>query len=170
MTIIVDIIGDCVEVIKSKLHQHINYVYGRQSQILGKLHDMNDSVNFKDGKYPLFAVYMDFPERRGGEYYSDLVLPKIIIATLTVQTNYADVRYDINFKPVLYPIYYEFLHQLSVHPNIIQHDENAIPHTKWDRVGTLPIGMDVTDHVDAIEINNLSITVTQLKLCTNGTN
>jgi hypothetical protein len=30
--------------------------------------------------------------------------------------------------------------------------------------------MDVTDQVDAIEINNLSITVTQLKLCTNGTN
>jgi len=166
---IVEIIGDCVEAIQKKLHMNINYVYGRQSQILQKIMDMDGSVNYKDGKYPLFAVYMDFPERRGGGYYMDLVLPKIIIATLTVQTNFADVRYSENFKPVLYPIYYEFFHQLSIHPEIIEHDEDFIPHTKWDRVGTLPIGSDVFDYIDAIEINNLSLTVSQLKSCKNGT-
>lgn len=170
MTVLVDIIGDCVDAAQESLNMRINYVYGRQSQILQKLQDMNDSVSYKDGKYPMLAVYMDFPERRGLGYYANIVLPKLIIAALTVSTNYADIRYNENFKPVLYPIYYEFLHQLSVHPNIVQHDENYIPHTKWDRVGTLPVGMDTTDYIDAIEINNLTLTVTQLKLCTNGTN
>jgi len=169
MIIVVDIIKDCVEAVENKLHMTINYIYGRQSQILRKLQDMNDSINYRDGKYPLLALYMDFPEKRGLGYYSNLVIPKIIIATLTTQTDFPEVRYEQTFKPVLYPIYLEFMHQLSVHPNVIEHDENAIPHTKWDRVGTLPIGQDITDYIDAIEVNNLSITVSQSKLCSNGT-
>jgi hypothetical protein len=171
MVIIVDIFDDCVRAIQKKLNMNINYVYGRQSQIIQKLQDMNDSINNKDGKYPLIAAYMDFPERRGNGYYASLVFPKIIICALTVRTNYADVRYSENFRPVLYPIYYEFLHQLSIHPQIVEHDENDIPHTKWDRVGTLPIGADLQDYVDAIEINNLALTISlQLKLCKDGTN
>jgi hypothetical protein len=170
MIVIVDIFDDCIREVEKTLRKSINYVYGRQSQIIQKLQEMNDSINYKDAKYPLFAVYMDFPEKRGNGYYANLMLPKLIIATLTVPTNYPSIRYSENFKPVLYPIYYEFLHQLARHPFIVEQDENDIPHTKWDRVGTLPIGTDTNDYVDAIEVNNLSLTISQNKLCTNGTN
>lgn len=167
--ILVDIFGEMVSNVADLLHMNINYVYGRQSQIIGKLHDMEGSKTYKDAKYPLFAVYQDFPEKRGLGYYANIVLPKIIIATLTVSTDYSDTRYDVTFKPVLYPIYYEFLHQIALHRNIAEADEDFIQHTKWDRVGTLPIGSDVQDYVDAIEINNLTLTVSQSKFCSNGT-
>ncbi len=169
MTILVDIIGEVVESVSNSLSIPVNYIYGRQSQILSSLQDKDGSITYKDSKYPALALYQDFPEHRGRGYYANILIPKIIIMNLTVATDYPQDRYTKVFKTILYPIYYEFLHQLSRHPNIIEADEDYIPHTKWDRIGTLPIGSDVHDYVDAIEINNLTITVSQIKLCNNGT-
>jgi hypothetical protein len=57
---IVDIIGDIVESINETLTPIVvNYIYGRQSQILIKLHDKDGSVT-KDAKYPAIVLYQDF--------------------------------------------------------------------------------------------------------------
>jgi hypothetical protein len=174
---IVDIIGEVVQatdaVLFPTLHKHILYTYGRSIQILNKLQILNQGVKAetKNGKYPLFALFQDFPEDNSGSngYYCTVRFPKISIATLTKSTDQPIVRYDQTFKPILYPIYREFLRQLMRHKNIVGNDPDAIPHIKWDRPGTQPEGdkmaSNFNDYVDAIEIQNLQLTFRQIKTC-----
>jgi hypothetical protein len=143
----------------------VNYIYGKQTQIIKRFQELNESTTLKDMKYPALILFMEFPERRGPNYYANIVIPKIVIATLTDVNDYPEVRYEKNFKPILYPIYYEFLHQLALNANTVVDDEDMIEHVKWDRMGMASMGGDLTDVVDAIEINNLHLTISQIKKC-----
>jgi hypothetical protein len=164
---IVDIIGEVVAATAAKLARPILYEYGRSIQILTKLQLLNDSKTTKGTKYPLFALFQDFPEDNSGNsgYYCTVRFPKISIATLTQSTDPPIKRYAATFKPILYPIYGEFLKQLMIHENIVGNDPGAIPHVKWDRPGTQPEGANLNDYVDAIEIQNLQLTFKQIKKC-----
>lgn len=175
---IVDIIGEVVAaadaVLFPTLHKHILYTYGRSIQILQQLQSMNDGITSatKNGKYPLFALFQDFPETTGNGtgYYCTVTFPKISIATLTNSTDDPPTRYSQTFKPILYPIYQEFLRRLARHENTVVNDPAAIPHVKWDRPGTQPEGdktkgANLNDYVDAIEIQNLQLTFKQIKKC-----
>lgn len=174
---VVDVIGDVVKAVDTKLfdtlNKHILYEYGRSIQILTQLQKLNQSATpaQKNTKYPLFALFQDFPEQNGGSgYYATVKFPKIVIATLTQSTDPVPKRYEQTFKPTLYPIYQEFLRQLVRHPNIVGNDPGAIPHIKWDRPGTQPEGdktkaSNFNDYVDAIEIQGLELTFKQIKTC-----
>lgn len=172
---IVDIIGEVVAaadaVLFPTLGKHILYEYGRSIQILTELQKLNDGITTKNGKYPLFALFQDFPEDNSGSsgYYCTVRFPKISIATLTQSTDTPPKRYAQTFKPILYPIYEEFLRQLMRHKNIVGNDPAAISHIKWDRPGTQPegdkMGSNFNDYVDAIEIQNLQLTFKQIKTC-----
>jgi hypothetical protein len=174
---IVDIIGEVVAavdaVLYATLNKHILYEYGRSIQILQKLQSLNDGITSttKGSKYPLFALFQDFPEDSAGGsgYYCTVRFPKISIATLTNSTDPPPIRYTQTFKPILYPIYEEFLRQLVRHKNIVGNDPAAISHIKWDRPGTQPegdkMGSNFNDYVDAIEIQNLQLTFKQIKKC-----
>ncbi len=165
---IVDIIGEVVQAVNAAITTSlpdvtINYTYGRSIQILKKLQDLNNSTTKKNTKYPLIALFQDFPETRGrNDFYAEVRLPKIVIACLTKSTDEPPTRYEKNFKPLLYPIYYEFLRQITKHKNIVaSKDINTIQHTKWDRPGTQPEGQNMNDILDAIEIENLTLTIKQ---------
>jgi len=172
---VVDIIGEVVAAtdaaVFSTVNKHILYEYGRSIQILTQLIHLNTSITKKGEKYPLFALFQDFPEVNGGNgYYATVKFPKIIIATLTNSTDDVPKRYGQTFKPILYPIYAEFLRQLVKHKNIVANDPGAIPHIKWDRPGSLPAADkkeagNFNDYVDAIEIQNLELTFKQIKTC-----
>lgn len=174
---IVDIIGEVVEKtsekLLSKLGIPILYEYGRSIQILTVLQERNQMPTGVDPmakqKYPLFALFQDFPEDIGsGGYYCTVRFPKISIATLTNSTDPAPKRYALTFKPILYPIYYEFLKQCAKHPRIVQTDPGAITARKWDRPGTQPEkgqGGNFNDYIDAIELENLELTFFQNKTC-----
>ena len=164
---IVDIIGEVVAATATKLGRPILYQYGRSIQILTELQKLNDSTTGKGTKYPLFALFQDFPEDNSGSsgYYCTVRFPRVSIATWTQSTDTPVKRYAQTFKPILYPIYEEFLRQLMKHKNIVGNDPGAIPHVKWDRPGTQPEGGNLNDYVDAIEIQNLQLNFKQIKTC-----
>jgi hypothetical protein len=108
----------------------------------------------------------DFEEVRGQEagVYCEARL-RIIIAHQTVNTYKEQDRETNVFRPVLYPIYYELIRQLSLHPQIMPVNENRVPHSKWDRSywGTRQQGDGeknmLNDYVDAIDIDNLRVKI-----------
>ena len=171
---IVDIIGQVVAatdaVLFPTLNRHILYEYGRSIQILRQLQLLNQSITQKDAKYPLFALFQPFPEDGGAGYYATVKFPKISIAALTQNTDSVATRYEKTFKPVLYPIYQEFLRQLCRHPNIVASDPGAISHKHWDVPGSdqgseQVKGTNFNDIVDAIIIQDLLLTFKQVKKC-----
>lgn len=167
---VVDIIGEVVAatnaIVSPKIGKQILYTYGRSIQVLSKLIELNNAISTveKNSKYPLFALFMDFPESHNTAYSFTVTFPKIAIATITNSTDDAPKRYGLTFKPILYPIYDEFMRQLVRHKNIVAVPD-SIPHIKWDRPGTAPEGKAFTDFVDAIEIQNLQLTFKTVKIC-----
>jgi hypothetical protein len=140
------------------LQKHITYIYDRPDKITALLKEYTESIKQKDKKYPLVALFQDFPEDRGEtDFYSTTVIPKIIIATGSDQSWKSPQRYEANFKPVLYPIYYELLKQIASHRLIVTQDPNDIVHRKWDRPGTLPAAPGFNDFIDAIELQNTKL-------------
>lgn len=165
---IVDIIGEVVAAVDAvlfpSLNKHILYEYGRSSQILKEVIKLG---NNKDPKYPLFALFQDFPENTDTFYYCKVRFPKILIANFTDNNWPNPKKYELNFKPVLYPIYNEFLKQLPRNKNIVGVD---FTHLKWDRPGTQPaadpkLQGNFSDFLDGIELQNLDVTFKQVKFC-----
>lgn len=167
---IVDIIGEVVAAtdaaLFSTLNKHIDYLYGRPTQILTELQKMGNAASTKGLRYPLIALFMDFPEQSGGSaYYADVKFPRIAIATLTTFTDSPAKRYPKTFKTTLYPIYMEFMRQLTLHPNVVGNDPDMFPKYKWDRLGSQPEGNNPDDYLDAIELQNLQVTFKTVSQC-----
>lgn len=142
----------------------INYQKGHKIELIERLLQMGKAQDFAAQKYPLVYLVQDFDERRGRDtgIYAEAQL-SIIIAHHTQKTHLVDDRYAKVFKPVLYPIYYELLNQLSKHKLIANADPEAIEHTKTDRLywGKQSAGgndgLALTDVLDAIEIQDLQL-------------
>lgn len=170
---IVDILGEVVASVSQNLYGDPNkifYVYGRSIQITNELLKRNDSINNKGKKYPMIAVFQDFPELTNSGYYTTVKLPKIVIATLTKSTDPPAKRYAETFKPILYPIYQEFLRRLTRHKNIVGNDPGAFSMMKWDRPGTQPANekdkaSNFNDFIDCIELQNLELTFKTVSNC-----
>ena len=146
----------------------LNFEPGRSIQIMKSINDFDNSITYKDVKYPLIAMLMPVPEFRAATgYYATVKIPRIIIATLTVSTDPVLTRYADNgtFKDILYPCYYEFLRRCAWSTSIAMGDPDALPHTKLDNPGQQPIGQGTTDYIDSIEIHNLELTLIQTKKC-----
>lgn len=166
---VVDIIGEIVTAVDAvlfpSLGKHINYEYGRSVQILAELQKLTQSTTLKNTKFPLFALFQDFPETIGSNgYYTTVTFPKITIATLTVSTDSPKVRYDKNFRTILYPIYLEFTRQIPRHRNVVGNIVE-FPGRKWDRPGSQPEGSNMNEYLDAIEIDGLQLTFKQVNSC-----
>lgn len=163
---VVDIIGEVATSMASDISPMVlNYTYGRNVQILEQLQRLEDSITLKNTKFPLLALFQDFPEVRGTGYYAEVTIPKIIIACLTRSTDPPKVRYEQTFKPILYPIYYSFLDWLVKHKNVVVNEPDELKHVKWDRPGTIEDGGNLREYYDAIEIQNLKLLIIQTKTC-----
>lgn len=170
--LVIDVIGEVVAAVDAALFQtlgkHIDFQPGRSSQIQTELQKISggtkpDTVN---ARYPLVALFYDFPQDKGNSgYYLQVTIPKISIACLTVNTDPVLKRYDKTFRPILYPIYLEFMRQLCRHKNIVGNDPNAILHKVWERPGNQPEGQNMNDYLDAIEISNLQLTFKKVNNC-----
>ena len=73
-------------------------------------------------------------------------------------------RYENSFKPILQPLYEEWIHQLAKAPELETPDELLIGHTKTDRLwwgkSQLWTARQVAvDNIDAIEVNNLEFLI-----------
>lgn len=167
--IIVDIFKSVVEKVQARYGSHIEYIYGPWEDIEASLIEIAASYGLEGGSanigFPLIALVQDFPETREGNggYYADVNIPLLLIATLTDNAYKAPKRYELSFKPILYPIYQLLLEEIAKNGNFIVGDPDKIDHIKWDRLyyGKKTIGTALNDYIDAIELNNLKLTVAQ---------
>ena len=139
------------------------YDYGHRREIAQRLTEKDSAdAPFKYQKYPLIALRLDTEED-----HSDGVIRynlNLAIIASTEVTYSAGQRYEKVFKPVLYPIYEQFLKALG-DSGLFWWDANRDepPHTKVDRLFWGTAGAEgneskiFNDNLDAIEILNLRI-------------
>lgn len=139
-------------------NKNIQFIYGDRDEINKRLQLLSS------GKYPLIALVMPFKEEVGGEYLN-VVIDSLIFATVTGQSELFSTRYANYFKPVLYPIYYEFFNQLSHFT--VEGDPNSIKREKMDIPRIEPSTSEgfTNDFVDAIVVSNLNFLITPKKIC-----
>jgi len=151
-----------------KLKQKCFYQFGHPMEILENLTEMSSADSTKKLKYPIIAVLSDVEVKRDSANYYGKVNLTVLIATKTDKALKADAREKTNFKPILLPLYYDFLeHLIKCGHFKINYDGN-IPHNYikrmyWGKNGifitdsTLPAPFN--DFIDGIEINNLQLTI-----------
>lgn len=141
------------------------YMYGHRQEISNRLLQMNNDSGKKRKKYPLIALRMDFTEDvNQGMWRSTL---NVIIVAYTDPSFNVEQRYANVFKPVLYPLYENFLKKLAA-SGLFSWDERLEetypPHTKVDRPFWGTPGAEANlktifanDPLDAVEILNLKL-------------
>lgn len=80
----------------------IEFLTGHVITVTNRLTDM---MNVGQKRFPLFAIYRPFEipvNPVNGTY--QVTFPKCILATTTEHNYIEEQRYEINFKPILYPI------------------------------------------------------------------
>lgn len=149
----------------------VHYEHGHPMEVIETLNQKDASETYQFDKYPLIALFQDFPERVSDNtgIQSEATL-HLIIARATKADFKAAERYDYNFRPVLYPVYEELLYQIHRHPAIISKGPALIRHTKYDRLywGRQGLygneGNIFNDRIDCIEIRDLQLKFNQ-KIC-----
>lgn len=146
----------------------IYYMYGHPKEIVGRLQEKAKSTTKKDTAFPLICLLTDIPEEHGpAGFYSEVKL-NIIICTSTQQNFRSEERTTSNFKPILYPIKDELLKQVARYPQFGPARElnyRSIDRYFWGKNGLYGSeGNIFNDYIDAIEIQNLQITILN-KIC-----
>jgi hypothetical protein len=139
------------------------YLYGHPIEINKILVTKDKDKVRMYQKYPLIALRMDTEEEFTTEGLVKFNL-NIAIISYTDRAITADKRYDTVFRPVLYPIYEQFMEQLG-NSGLFSWSGSLSrpPHTKVDRPYWGTIGEQgneankFDDPLDAIEILNLSL-------------
>lgn len=149
----------------------VHYLHGHPKEIIETLRQKDQVPEYRFEKYPLIALFQDFPETKGAKVgiESEARL-HLIIARATRPEYKAEERYAENFIPVLYPVYYELLRQIHLAGAFMTLSPNRIPHTKidrlyWGREGLYGNQANIFgDWIDCIEIRDMRINLTQ-KTC-----
>lgn len=144
----------------------INYMYGHPVEVMNILANMEKSIEYRAKKFPAIILFQDFTESMGnaGPHYTRATL-NIVLAHATRPEIIASERYTTSFKPILYPLYEAFIKQLALYNGfeVKYRDVRNVEHQKIDRLfwgknGT-NTGNQGVDYLDAIEIQNLIITI-----------
>lgn len=147
--------------------QGINYIFGHPKEILNTLIDYEKTLEFQYKKYPLVALFMDFPELYAGTGYRCKVRLRVVIAHRTTEDIKAPRRYETSFEQVLYPVYEELMKQIPTVKGIMV-TPGRIPHTKtdrpfWGRGGLYGSELEApNDFLDCIEITDMELNIAYL--------
>ena len=138
------------------------YLYGHRLDIANRLLIKNNDAVYKEQKYPLVALFMDFPEQVADgmqKYNLHVVIFHLTDANYTIEDRYTKV-----FKPILYPLYLNFMQSLrKVGKFTWSGDQGYPPHTKIDRPYWGKVYSEgnaayiFNDRLDALEISDLKI-------------
>lgn len=160
----------------SNLNNVVYYNYGHPVELVATLTELSKNELTENLRYPLIALVTDFSETKDSpDYYCKCKLNFIII-NLTKPEYKAEQRTEISFKPVLHPIYEEFLNQIEKSKYFLIKYDESIPHMQvdryyWGRNGTLDNevwgkaavygaqGNIFNDYIDAIEIIGMELKV-----------
>lgn len=145
----------------------VHFFWGHPYEVVAHLEALTVAKVGKDKKFPLIALFTDFDQ--------DMSLPGIlcetslhlIIATVTDSKLNAEDRLIKNFKPILQPIYDEFIKEVKRCGYFEPMYE--IPHTKTDRYYWGKNGLfgqnevKFSDFIDCIELQNFKLKVKKIK-------
>lgn len=175
---IVDILKEVVQATSTKLLSELQLVdplitgvhfeYGHYTDIQERLTAKGKTS--KNDRYPLICLFEDFKIRHNKPGLTGIGEMKLIILHYSKNTITREQRETNVFRPILYPIYYEFLHQLKVSGKFNIYDENKIIHDQINRPHWGDPGLYKNDSylfgevLDGIELNNLQLE-TYLKNC-----
>lgn len=167
-----ELIADCVKATETKVLPQLQransniagvfFKHGHPLEIIAELQLLAKGPNSKDLRYPLVALFRDFPERKGttvGVYAEARV--NMIIATRTEPNYFTDQRKEVSFKPILYPILTEFMNQLYLSGKFFNEgidtlDYTQIDHYFWGRQEIYGAAANIfKDWIDCIEIKDL---------------
>jgi len=163
MIYVVDVIGDICKKVSEKLKFEIHYQHGHPVEIIETLQQREDSTTLRFKKYPAIFLFQDFTETMGELGIASNAKLHILIVAATDRDYKASQRYEKNFKPTLYPIYFELLNQIFKSGKVMVSSANKIIHTKmdrlfWGRNGLYKNDANVfNDYLDAIEITDLQL-------------
>lgn len=160
MKTIVSIFEEIVANVRAKYDTQNNekpyYMHGHPVEIASILSQKDNSRLFKYKKYPVICLMQDFDENNDGLKITASL--NIVIFTSTKKTYEAGERYNDTFKNVLYPIYDLLIEQIKRSKYIDILPDNLT----WRKTDRLFWGRNntvvVNDFIDAIEIQNLSLT------------
>jgi hypothetical protein len=162
--LIVNMIKDVIDDVR-KTYDPINllapyYEYGHLTEIINTLSEKTKSAAFKFQKYPAIFLLQDFTEKEE----NDLVTVDVtmLIVTQTKAEFKAKDRYVETFEKVLYPIYDQLKDAFEKSPHFLQYtfDMDATDRLYWGKNSvTGNTGNLGNDFIDAIEINNLKLTI-----------
>lgn len=145
--------------------EQVSYSFGTIDELNENLIQQGKTEDGKLIKYPLVFLLVDIKEPVGnvGDF-ADLKL-RLAIINQTSKTFKARQRLDNNFKPIIMPIYFELLNQISLAgdifigastPDNIKH--TAIRRYYWGRESSGGnTANKLTDYVDGLEIDNLEL-------------
>lgn len=148
----------------------VHYMAGHPLEITNRLSERGKNGKAFE-KYPLIALFLDVPEEKNaGIGFESEITATFIIARSTVSNLIAEERDTKNFKPVLVPIYREFLKQINEitfgHWKPFQtNGVRSLPHREWKRyfwgkdTFMKNVANNFNDHLDCIEIENLRLKI-----------
>lgn len=148
----------------------IHFEHGHPLEIIETLKQKDASQAFRFQKYPLVALFQDFPETNAGIGYESEATLHLIIAKGTRKEYKAKERYQHNFKPYLYPVYEALLEELDREKRFQTYGSSKIPHQKWDRLywgrnGLFGNQANIfNDFLDVIEVKSLKLKI-NLRSC-----
>ena len=171
--ILVDEIGNVVTAVKTVLAlPSLNYHYGYQKELNQTLvqqgndpGDMNILVPIPPVKYPLIWLMQPLEISRGVQGYWGIARNlRIFIFMESDKESKAAQRMTNNFKPIMYPIYREFLKQLDESVAFASMGVENMKHKLIDRYWAKELGLD--DTVDILEISGLELFIHRNLNCT----
>lgn len=153
MIIIEDILSEVVKRVEKNNDRQLFFHYGTLREIVGNLNQLGKASKIK---YPIIALIEPFKQRVTDEGTKATL--RILIATYTKKTLLADERLELNYKPILFPVYNAFMDELKKESKSSSLDHTIINHFEMGKESLNGYdGTILDDHVDAIEINDLSI-------------
>lgn len=178
---IAGIFRECVESVSEKLLPQlkrenslitgVHFRHGTWIEIKTTLAELGGGRTTPATKWPMVGLFHDFTEERGVQGFYSRPRLNLVIATANPEPNMkSDEREERYFKPILYPIYFELLNAMYLHPQLSILDPTLIPHTAVDHYhystqqgqGDNP-GVNIfNEHVDSIEIRDLETSIKPL--------
>lgn len=147
--------------------QQIRYSKSSFDELIATLAQADGSSEEKFNKYPLIHLVQDVVEERGQDVnvYSSSLL-NIIFIHQTDQNYKIDDRDEKVFKPVLWPMYYQFMEELKKSEWVFgdydttgEFRHRVIKRAFWGNRNLQGSKNILNDYVDAIEIQNLQLKI-----------
>lgn len=164
--IVVDEIGAVVGAVKTSLNLDVlNYQYGYVEELNETLQQWSKNPDYAVLKFPLVWVMQPFTIVRGKRMvYGSVEGLRIFIINGSNPNLKAAQRMTDKFKPVIYPIYREFMAKLNKHKAFVHCLERK--HRFTDRYYWGEAQQSVlNDVVDCSEISNLELEIQNNQNC-----